>query len=168
MQRYTSFLRVETRRCRKVVVVKIDRIGNDDVFGFTFIGVFTIGVGCPAFSVCFALHGTQREALQTLGTPSICEGQTFPAQQTPYIHFPHGLQPLTCESVSVAFSTLAAVFQAFPQVWPYKLDSMMMIVAKRNIYNPRRVIVTSLRWKCSSSITFKNRTVPKALCTLSE
>jgi hypothetical protein len=70
----------------KVVVVKIDRIG--DVFGFTFIGVFTIG--SFSFQVAF-LHTEHNEALQTLGTPSICEGQTFPAQQTPYIHFPHGL-----------------------------------------------------------------------------
>jgi hypothetical protein len=47
-----------------------------------------------------------------------------------------------CAFFQVALLPPAAVFQAFPQVWPdTKLDSMMMIVAKRNIYNPRRELL---------------------------
>jgi hypothetical protein len=92
-----------------------------------------LGVG---FSVCFV--PPRREALQTLGTPSICEGQTFPAQQTPYIHF-HTVYTSTADMYPLALHFPCSSFQAFPQVWPdTKLDSMMMIVAKRNIYNPRR------------------------------
>jgi hypothetical protein len=137
------FLRVETRWCRKVVVVRSTVSGTTSSLGFTFIGVFTIGsfLGCRHFG-CFASpHGTQREALQTLGTPSICEGQTFPAQQTPYIHFPHGLHfDLTCDPLALHFPPCSS-FPSVSASLDTKLDSMMMIVAKRNIYNPRRELL---------------------------
>jgi hypothetical protein len=125
---------VQESSCSKATVS-----GTTTSSGFTLIGVFTIGSfsGCPAFR--FALLTEHNVKLyKRWGLRRFAKDKRFQRnrRRTSIFHTVYTSTADMC--ISVAFSTLAAVFQAFPQVWPdTKLDSMM-IVAKRNIYNPRR------------------------------